>query len=92
MLVVVCSEFGRQLAENQWGGTADGEVGVMFLVGDGVCPGLCGKPCDLTRLHLGSPVYTTEFRRVYAAILDRWLDVEHESILPPGLESLSVLS
>jgi uncharacterized protein (DUF1501 family) len=70
-LVMAYSEFGRRPAENASGGTDHGTAGAMFLLGGGLRGGLHGTRADLAALdENGNPVATTDFRSVYAAIVE----------------------
>ncbi|HBF28962.1 DUF1501 domain-containing protein [Rhizobium sp.] len=73
-LVIVHSEFGRRPAENASGGTDHGSCSPVFLMGGGVKPGLGGTRSDLEKLDAqGNPVFTTDFRSVYASVIgDFW--------------------
>jgi uncharacterized protein (DUF1501 family) len=67
------SEFGRTVKENGSQGTDHGTAGAMFVAGPGVRGGLVGTAPSLTDLEAGEPRMTTDFRRVYAAVLSDWL-------------------
>jgi len=69
------SEFGRTVKENGSGGTDHGTAGACFVAGPGVRGGLIGTVPSLTDLAAGEPKPTTDFRRVYAALLGPWLGV-----------------
>src|SRR5262245_51176299 len=71
--VLAFSEFGRTIKENDSGGTDHGTAGGVFLAGAGVKGGVCGTQPSLTELEQGEPKMTTDFRRVYAAVLSDWL-------------------
>jgi len=91
VVVLVFSEFGRRLTENGSGGTDHGTAAPVFLLGKPVKAGLHGEHPNLTRLDDGDPIHATDFRRVYAALLDRWLEVPHRDILGANFEPLPVL-
>ena len=80
-VVVVFSEFGRRVAENGSGGHDHGKAGPMFVFGDGVKGGLYGEHPSLTELHEGDLVHTTDFRSVYATLIDRWFDSDPAAVL-----------
>jgi uncharacterized protein (DUF1501 family) len=67
------SEFGRTIKENGSAGTDHGTAGPVFLAGPAVKSGLIGEMPSLNRLDGGEPNMTTDFRRVYATLLDDWL-------------------
>jgi uncharacterized protein (DUF1501 family) len=70
------SEFGRTIKENGSAGTDHGTAGCVFVAGPGVKGGLHGTMPSLTDLEVGEPKMTTDFRAVYAAVLDNWLGVK----------------
>lgn len=74
------SEFGRTVKENGSGGTDHGTAGAVFLAGPGVKGGLAGTVPSLTDLAGGEPTMTTDFRRVYAAVLTRWLGLPADGL------------
>jgi len=74
VVVMVFSEFGRRVPENTSLGTDHGTANHMYLIGKNVRGGHYGTPSDLTRLDEGDNlVYTTDFRRVYASVIEGWL-------------------
>jgi uncharacterized protein (DUF1501 family) len=92
VLVLVFSEFGRRLAENASGGTDHGTAAPVFLLGAGVRPGLHGPCPDLRDLDAaGDPKHATDFRQVYATLLDRWLGCPSAAVLGGDFEDLPVL-
>ena len=86
--VLVFSEFGRRLRENASEGTDHGTAAPVFLLGPRVEGGLVGPYPDLTRLDDGDPVHAIDFRRVYATVLERWLDRPAEAVLGAPFEAL----
>ncbi|MGO9463749.1 MAG: DUF1501 domain-containing protein [Isosphaeraceae bacterium] len=91
VVVLVFSEFGRRLGENGSGGTDHGTAAPVFLLGQPVKAGLHGPYPDLARLDDGDPIHAVDFRRVYATLLDRWLQVPHRDILGADFEPMPVL-
>jgi uncharacterized protein (DUF1501 family) len=75
VLVLAFSEFGRRVKENGSLGTDHGTAGPVFLAGPGVRAGLHGDMPSLTDLADGDLVHAIDFRRVYATILDEWLEL-----------------
>jgi uncharacterized protein (DUF1501 family) len=71
--VLAFSEFGRTIKENASAGTDHGTAGCAFVAGVGVKGGVHGTVPSLTDLTDGEPNMTTDFRRVYRAILSEWL-------------------
>jgi uncharacterized protein (DUF1501 family) len=86
--IMTFSEFGRRVKENGSRGTDHGVAAPMFIVGGGVRGGLFGKHPDLERLDAGDLKLTTDFRRVYASVLDGWLGISSEKVLGEKWEPL----
>jgi uncharacterized protein (DUF1501 family) len=90
VLVHVWSEFGRRAEENGSGGTDHGAAGIGFLVGTrakgtmiGELPGLkTGLDDD------GNLKATSDFRGVYAGLLEQWLGTDAAAVLP-GIDSFA---
>jgi len=81
VLVLTTSEFGRRVAENGSQGTDHGSASVWFLVGAGVKGGVYGPRPSLTDLDNGNFKFTTDFRSVYATILNDWLRGDATAVL-----------
>ena len=76
--LLVFSEFGRRVAENTSLGTDHGTANHMYVIGEPVRGGHYGEPPSLTNLDAdGNLKFTTDFRRVYASLIEGWL--QHES-------------
>jgi uncharacterized protein (DUF1501 family) len=86
VLTVVYSEFGRRAAQNARGpdaGTDHGAGGLMLLLGDRVVGGVHGHMPRLDQLDgRGNLAVTTDFRTVYAALIDDFLGGDHTLVLP----------
>jgi uncharacterized protein (DUF1501 family) len=88
-VAVVCfSEFGRRVAENGSAGTDHGTAGPVIVAGSGVRAGLVGPTPSLTDLEDGDLKVGVDFRRVYAAALESWLNLPAEPALGGKFESL----
>ena len=92
VLLACFSEFGRRVRENASRGTDHGAAAPMFLVGGNLRGGLVGKHPSLTDLDDGDIKYHTDFRRVYATVLQEWLGVMAEPILGKKFAPLKVLA
>lgn len=90
LMVMTFSEFGRRAKENGSKGTDHGSGAPMFLVGGKVNPGVHGKHPDLNDLEMGNLKFSTDFRQVYAGILDRWLGVPAKSVIGENLSPFKV--
>ena len=84
MLVHVWSEFGRRAEENGDSGTDHGAAGVGFLIGTRVAGTMVGEfPGLQTGLDDdGNVVGTSDFRGVYAALLEQWFGVDAAAVIP----------
>ncbi len=93
VMVMTFSEFGRRVSENASGGTDHGEAAPMFVLGKHVKPGVLGTTPDLStdKLHRGDVPWTTDFREVYAALLQNWLKTDSRKILGGAFEPLPVV-
>ncbi len=92
-LVVTFSEFGRRVAENASLGTDHGTAAPLFVFGGGIRPGLMGTQPSLAPAHLqmGDLRFTTDFRSLYAGILNKWLGAESSKILGHGFKPLDII-
>lgn len=81
LMVMTFSEFGRRAKENGSKGTDHGSGAPMFLVGGKVNAGVLGKHPDLNDLEMGNLKFSTDFRQVYAGIMDNWLGVDSKKII-----------
>ncbi|MCA9037860.1 MAG: DUF1501 domain-containing protein [Planctomycetaceae bacterium] len=81
-VAVMCfSEFGRRVAENASEGTDHGTAGPMFIAGTKVKAGLIGDLPSLQDLQEGDLKHHTDFRQVYAAVLEDWLQCSSQEVL-----------
>jgi uncharacterized protein (DUF1501 family) len=81
LLIMTFSEFGRRARENGSRGTDHGSGAPLFLIGGQVKAGLVGAHPSLTALESGNLKHHTDFRQIYAAVLDRWLGVKSREVL-----------
>jgi uncharacterized protein (DUF1501 family) len=83
VLTLVWSEFGRRPEDNDSQGTDHGAGGLVMLVGDRANGGIRTEFPGLGRLDEDDNLLvTTEFRTVYASLLEQWLGVEAGRVLP----------
>jgi uncharacterized protein (DUF1501 family) len=80
-VTVTFSEFGRRVKENASQGTDHGAASQMFVVGDSVRPGPNGAHPSLVDLDDGDLKHHTDFRSVYATLLDEWLKLPSADVL-----------
>ncbi|HMF19358.1 MAG TPA: DUF1501 domain-containing protein, partial [Gemmataceae bacterium] len=88
--VLTFSEFGRTVAENGSAGTDHGTSGPVFLAGSGVKSGLAGTMPSLLDLDpkVGDLRTSVDFRRVYASVLENWLELPAKAALGGEFERL----
>ncbi len=80
--VMVFSEFGRRAAENTSLGTDHGTANHMYVIGKPVKGGHYGDVPSLTDLDAdGNLKFTTDFRRVYASLIEGWLRHDSKPLL-----------
>jgi len=91
VLMMTFSEFGRRVAQNASGGTDHGTAAPMFLMGPAVKGGIVGEHPSLTDLDHGDLKYRTDFRSVYATVLQSWLDTPSKTILGQQFKLAPVL-
>jgi uncharacterized protein (DUF1501 family) len=92
VVLMTFSEFGRTLVENGRRGTDHGDAAPVFLFGGRLRGGLVGSHPRLDQLVEGAPESHTDFRRVYATVLDRWLGLDSTAVLGQRYEPLDVFA
>ncbi len=91
--MMMFTEFGRRVEENASQGTDHGTAGPMFVVGKGVQGGFYGKTPSLVDLDDGNLKMTTDFRRVYATMIQEWMGFDDTaSVLKGDFKGLSIFS
>ena len=73
VLLATFSEFGRRVKENGSLGTDHGAASQILLVNARIKPAIHGKHPDLHDLDEGDLKHHTDFRQVYATLLEQWL-------------------
>jgi uncharacterized protein (DUF1501 family) len=83
VLMMCFSEFGRRVEQNASGGTDHGAAAPTFLMGPSISKkaGLVGTHPSLTKLDQGDLMFSTDFRSIYATILEEWLKTPSKPIL-----------
>jgi uncharacterized protein (DUF1501 family) len=98
VVVLSFSEFGRRVSENGSRGTDHGAASVMMVMGGSVNGGLYGSapslnpdPSNPTLENNGADVhYETDFRSVYAKVIDNWLGGNSATVLGGNFRSSAV--
>jgi uncharacterized protein (DUF1501 family) len=91
VLLMTFSEFGRRVQENGSGGTDHGAGSCLFVAGPGVKGGAVGKHPSLSDLDAGDLKHHTDFRNVYATLLDGWLGCDSFGILGEKYKHIELL-
>jgi uncharacterized protein (DUF1501 family) len=92
VVVAVYSEFGRRVEANASQGTDHGTAGTMLIAGSPVRGGLYGEQPSLTKLRDGDLAVTTDFRSVYASLLEDVLGTDAESVLEEAPDRLPLIT
>lgn len=89
VLIMTFSEFGRRLAQNGSGGTDHGTANNLFLMGGSLKQaGFYNDAPNLSQLQDQDLIHQVDFRRVYAGVIEDWLEGDSVSVLNeqfPGL-------
>ena len=81
VLTMTFSEFGRRPSENESHGTDHGTAAPLFVMGSRVKAGVHGRPPSLNLAPNQDLTFSTDFRRAYATVLDRWLGCDSRPVL-----------
>jgi uncharacterized protein (DUF1501 family) len=91
VVLYVHSEFGRRVPENTSLGTDHGTAQVNFVIGNAVKGGMYGKPPSLTDLVLeGNLENTTDFRKVYATLIEEWMGADSSKVLGEKFKTMGM--
>ncbi len=96
--ILLFSEFGRRITENGSNGTDHGAAAVMMAMGGGVNGGLYGTAPNLNPFsgnptlenNGGDVTYETDFRSVYARVIDNWLGADSTALLGANFRKSSL--
>jgi uncharacterized protein (DUF1501 family) len=91
VLTMTFSEFGRRVAENGSRGTDHGSAAPLFVIGGNVKGGVYGAHPSLDDLDNGNMRFTTDFRNVYATVLEKWLKRPSAPIVGAGFATMPLL-
>jgi uncharacterized protein (DUF1501 family) len=91
VVLYVHSEFGRRVPENTSLGTDHGTAQINFVIGNSVKGGMYGTPPSLSDLVLdGNLENTTDFRQVYATLIEEWMRADSSSVLGQKFKTLGM--
>jgi len=85
------SEFGRRPMENESKGTDHGTAAPLFVMGSKIKGGLHGTPPSLDLARNQDLTFSTDFRQVYATVLDRWFSCPTDTILGTSYQPLGFI-
>jgi uncharacterized protein (DUF1501 family) len=91
VLAMTFSEFGRRVHENGSKGTDHGAASCLFVAGPAVKGGAVNKHPSLKDLDAGDLKHHTDFRSLYATLLDQWLNVDSKTVLGSKFEHVPLL-
>ena len=90
-LISTYSEFGRRARENGSEGTDHGTAAPHLLLGGNIKGGFSGKQPDLGKLVRDDLIHTTDYRRLYATIEQKWFGLKGRSEVSRGAKPLDVI-
>ncbi len=91
-LIMTFSEFGRRVQQNASNGTDHGTANNLYLMSGKLRrAGFYNEAPNLLDLDKGDLKYGIDFRRVYATILERWLETDAKGIIGVGFEALKMI-
>ena len=90
VLVMTFSEFGRRVAENASQGTDHGAAAPAFLSGPRLEKTLLGAQPSLKELDDGDLRFHTDFRRVYATLIEDWLGADSKAVVADDYQKLEL--
>lgn len=90
VLLMTISEFGRTVAENGRRGTDHGAAAPVFLAGGKIRRGLIGAHPSLSDLDNNALRFHTDFRSLYATVLDQWLGYDAQAVLGERFKAVDI--
>ncbi len=91
--ILIFSEFGRRLQENNGKGTDHGAANNLYIISKHLKkPGIYNKLDSLDSLVEGDVPFEIDFRRIYANILEDWLNTHSRLILNESVDKIDIFS
>jgi len=90
VMVMTFSEFGRRVAENASQGTDHGAAAPAFLSGPRLEKTILGAQPSLSELDDGDLKFHTDFRQVYATLIEDWLGAASKSVLNDAYPKIAI--
>jgi uncharacterized protein (DUF1501 family) len=91
VVTMTFSEFGRRPMENESKGTDHGTAAPLFVMGSKIKGGLHGTPPSLDLRRNEDLTFSTDFRQVYATVLDRWFACPTDQVLGKTYQPLGFI-
>ncbi len=92
VLTMTFSEFGRRPNENESRGTDHGTAAPLFVMGSCLQGGSLHGTSPSLKLQRNQDVtFTTDFRQVYATVLDKWFSFPTDKVLGKTYEPLTFI-
>ncbi|MGH7995798.1 MAG: DUF1501 domain-containing protein [Opitutaceae bacterium] len=92
VVTMTFSEFGRRPFENDSKGTDHGTAAPLFVMGSRVQAGLHGAAASLDIPRNQDVAYGTDFRSLYATMLESWLGYPSEPVLGAKFAPLPIFT
>lgn len=92
VITMTFSEFGRRASENESRGTDHGTASPLFILGARANSRLHGTAPSLRIPKNQDIAFTTDFRSVYATILEDWLECPSVPVLSRAFEKLPLIA
>ncbi|WP_046758635.1 DUF1501 domain-containing protein [Kordia jejudonensis] len=92
-LILTFSEFGRRVQQNAANGTDHGTANQVFLIGSQLKKqGFYNPMPNLTNLDAnGDLIYDVDFRKIYASVLNNWLDIDAKKVINKSFSGLNIV-
>ncbi|MFK7749496.1 MAG: DUF1501 domain-containing protein [Kordia sp.] len=92
-LILTFSEFGRRVQQNAGNGTDHGTANQVFLIGKQLKKqGFYNPMADLSNLDSnGDLKYDIDFREIYTAVLNNWLDIDASKVISASFSGLNII-
>jgi len=92
-LILTFSEFGRRVQQNAANGTDHGTANQVFLIGSQLKKqGFYNPMADLSNLDTnGDLKFDIDFRQIYTAVLNNWLDVDAQKVINASFSGLNIV-
>jgi uncharacterized protein (DUF1501 family) len=91
-VVMVFSEFGRRAKQNASNGTDHGTANNVWILGGNLKQkGFYNSLSKLSELDQNDLIFELDFRRIYADMIEKILEIPHEKILRRQFEPLNII-